>query len=152
ITPRRTRLLRVPDLRAFRAVIHRLVHPPSAAEGADAIVVVPTRSAAAQLACGAPRLTRDELYDELQSRLADPPRRLSALERGVIAQAAARSAAEAVAVDFQLRPGLVAEMLRFYDQMRRQSQQVTRFEELISSALGAAPDDDADIDRGARRM
>ena len=32
---------------------------------------------------------------------------------------------------FRLRPGLVAEILRFYDHLRRQSQQVERFEELI---------------------
>src|SRR5262249_39399287 len=44
-------------------------------------------------------------------------------------------------------PGLIAEMLRFYDQLRRQSQQVQRFEELIDEALG--PDD---LDRAARRM
>ena len=35
-------------------------------------------------------------------------------------------------------------MLRFYDQLRRQSQQVKRFEELIDEALGAD-----DVDRGA---
>ena len=49
---------------------------------------------------------------------------------------------------FRVRPGLVAEMLRFYDHLRRQSQQVERFEELIEEALGG----DADGDRGAERM
>ena len=38
-------------------------------------------------------------------------------------------------------------MLRFYDLLRRQSQQVKRFEELITEALGSS-----DIDRGAQRM
>ena len=46
---------------------------------------------------------------------------------------------------FRLRPGSIAEMLRFYDQLRRQSQQVKRFEELIDEALGAGR-----FDRGAR--
>ena len=38
-------------------------------------------------------------------------------------------------------------MLRFYDQLRRQSQQVNRFEELIDEALGSD-----EVDRGAARM
>ena len=38
-------------------------------------------------------------------------------------------------------------MLRFYDQLRRQSQQVERFEELIDEALGRD-----DVDRAAARM
>ncbi len=48
----------------------------------------------------------------------------------------------------ELRPGLVAEMLRFYDQLKRQSQRVARFEELLDEALGK----EVDLDRGARRM
>jgi len=88
------------------------------------------------------------LYDRLHERLANPPRRLTALERDVIAQAAARSIAQqSEPLSFQLRPGLVAEMLRFYDHLRRQSQQVNRFEELIDQALGSD-----DLDRGAARM
>ena len=115
-------------------------------------MVVPTRGAAHQLRRlvgeGPDIVTRDELYDRLQSRLADPPRRLSPLERDVMAQAAARgTAARGHELSFQLRPGLIAEMLRFYDQLRRQSQQVNRFEELIEEALG--PDE---IDRAAQRM
>ena len=93
-------------------------------------------------------VTRDELYDRLHARLDSPPRRLTALERDVMAQAAARRAASRTSeLAFQLRPGLVAEMLRFYDQLRRQSQQVKRFEELIAAALGGD-----ELDRAARRM
>jgi RecB family exonuclease len=114
-------------------------------------VVVPTRSAAAQLARalrGIDAVTRDELYDRLHARLETPPRRLSSLERDVMAQAAARAAASrASELAFQLRPGLIAEMLRFYDQLRRQSQHVKRFEELIDDALGSD-----DLDRAGRRM
>src|SRR4029077_5767323 len=76
-----------------------------------------------------------------------PPRRLTPLERDVMAQAAARAAKGDIELSFQLRPGLVAEMLRFYDQLRRQSQQVRRFEELIDEALGSD-----DVDRAAQRM
>ncbi len=113
-------------------------------------MVVPTRSAARLLlrTIDADVVTRDELYDRLHSRLADPPRRLSPLERDVMAQAAARAAAaRSSELSFQLRPGLIAEMLRFYDQLRRQSQQVGRFEDLIEEALGSD-----DLDRATRRM
>jgi RecB family exonuclease len=180
ITPRRTRLVRVADLHDFRSAIVALAaradpeasirdararretadpRPapaagnPGPADDAtpDAMVVVPTRGAARQLARGGSPLraaTRDELYDELHRRLANPPRRLTALQRDVIAQAAARAAAgRHPKVAFRLRPGLVAEILRFYDQLRRQSQQVKRFEELLADALG-----DDDLDRAAERM
>src|SRR5262249_44981189 len=92
--------------------------------------------------------TRDQLYELLRGRLAQPPRLLSDIERDALAQTAARRALSAEpSLPFQLRPRLVAEMLRFYDQLRRQSQQVQRFEELIEDALGGAVSD-----RGAARM
>jgi RecB family exonuclease len=137
ITPRRTQLVRVPDLHAFRHAIRSLN---------SGLVVVPTRSAARQLGFG---VTRDDLYQELHARLTEAPRRLTPIERDVIAQASARAVADAGApLAFHLRPGLVAEMLRFYDHLRRQSQPVTRFEELIGEALG----DDDEADRGAARL
>jgi ATP-dependent helicase/nuclease subunit B len=113
------------------------------------VIIVPTRSAGrlVERSIDAEAVTRDELYDRLHARLADPPRRLTALERDVMAQAAARAAKGATELSFQLRPGLIAEMLRFYDQLRRQSQQVKRFEELIEEALGSD-----DLDRAAQRM
>jgi ATP-dependent helicase/nuclease subunit B len=153
ITPRRTRLVRVPELQTFRRAIANLAEAASGSGPPDpgsVLVVVPTRASARLLmaAVEADAVTRDELYDRLHGRLADPPRRLSPLERDVMAQAAARAAAAGVdGLSFQLRPGLVAEMLRFYDQLRRQSQQVKRFEELIEEALGAD-----DVDRATRRM
>ena len=182
ITPRRTRLVRVPDLREFRLAIAASCRPgpldpanvanPAVRERrvqrtrptpgdvqrtrptpGDVAVIIPTRGAARQLEAavpGATLLTRDELYDHLHARLPDAPRRLTALERDVIAQASARAAAAGESLTFQLRPGLVAEMLRFYDHLRRQSQQVGRFEELILDALGPSGDVD-EIDRGARR-
>ena len=64
-----------------------------------------------------------------------------------MAQAAARASAARGELSFRLRPGLIAEMLRFYDQLRRQSQQVKRFEQLIEEALGAD-----DVDRATQRM
>jgi RecB family exonuclease len=149
ITPRRTRLVRVPDLQAFRRVVRLL------AESGDVesrFVIVPNRAAAREIA-GPVRqlfLTRDELYERLHGRMAAPPRWLTPFDREAIAQSAAAEAARIVGkLTFQVRPGLVAEMIRFYDQLRRQSQQVGRFEELIQQTLGA---DAAAIDRGTERM
>jgi hypothetical protein len=158
ITPRRTRLVRVPDLHDFRRVTTALCALPG--EPGHRLVIVPTRGAALTLdktlsdrgvdpEARPPLLTRDEVYDALHARLASPPRRLGTFERDAIAQAAAFDAARAVGdLPFQVRPGLVAELLRFYDHLRRQSQLVRRFEELITDALGGGDLDD----RGAERL
>ncbi len=153
ITPRRTRLVRVPDLQTFRRLTTRLAlaeDPPAGAR----LVVVPNRSAARQLRRTHPDapwpdlVTRDQFYDRLQSRLSPPPGRLTPYAREAAIRAASRVAAESgVEPPFALRPGLVAEMLRFYDQLRRQRQSVDRFEELIVESLSGNPDD-----RGAERM
>jgi ATP-dependent helicase/nuclease subunit B len=91
--------------------------------------------------------TREEFYDSLHARLDTPPRRLTAYDRDVMVQAAAREASSSKGGS-RLRPGLVAEMLRFYDQLRRQARDVARFEELLDEALSR----DSEHDRGARRM
>jgi RecB family exonuclease len=148
ITPRRTRLVRVSDLHAFRRAIIDLC---GSDEGGTAsrLVIVPTAGAARQLrrTMGSPGefVTRDELYDRLCGRLGAPPRRLTASERDVMIRASARAAS---AGPHPLRPGLVAEMLRFYDQLRRQGRAVGRFEELLEETFHS----EADLDRGAARM
>jgi RecB family exonuclease len=148
ITPRRTRLIRAADLHEFRAAIRAIT------SGGHA-VVVPTRAAAVQLGKSfsddtRPLLiTRDQLYDLLHSRLEPSPPRLNAFDREAIAQAAADDAArDAGTLPFQIRPGLVSEMLRFYDQLRWQSQNLDRFDELITAALVG----DSTADRGADRL
>ncbi len=157
ITPRRTRLVRVPDLHAFRHALLDRVVQGAEVHGHTPLVIVPTRGAARQLTrvLDAARgrddvdvVTRDELYDALYARLEQPPRRLTALEREAIMQRAARDAAAIVPdLSFRLRPGLVAEMIRFYDDLRRHLQQVDRFEALINESLTGD-----DVDRGARRL
>jgi ATP-dependent helicase/nuclease subunit B len=131
--------------------------PPSLA--ASTAIVVPSREAAAALgrtlaglstgngpASPGP-LTREELYDFLHAGLSPRPRRLGACDREVIVRASAAAATAAGSQPpFTLRPGLVAEMLRFYDQLKRQSQSVDRFEELLLDELAG------DRDRGADRM
>ncbi|HWF84554.1 MAG TPA: PD-(D/E)XK nuclease family protein, partial [Vicinamibacterales bacterium] len=118
---------------------------------------MPTRGAAHQLLRALPLtrageladpVTRDQLYDRLHARLPQPPPRLAVPERGVIAHAAARQAmAGEPHLPFRLRPGLVAEILRFYDLLRRQSQQVQRFEELIEQQLSGHMGTDPGADR-----
>jgi RecB family exonuclease len=154
ITPRRTRLIRARDLHEFRQAIVAALDEVRLKPDST-YVVVPTRAAASQLARSLPDelhprlVTRDQLYDALHARLNDAPPRLNGFEREAIAQAAADSASRNVgALPFQIRPGLVSEMLRFYDQLRRQSQQVTRFDELITAALEAG----SSVDRGAERL
>jgi RecB family exonuclease len=153
ITPRRTRLVRVPDLHAFRRTIVLLTSETPRDLFHSAAAVVPTRGAAHQLLAtvgGSPHLqivTRDELYGDLNGRLATPLRRLTACDREVLLHAASTQAiAVGQAPPFDLRPGLLAEMLRFYDQLRRQRQSVRRFEELIRERL------EGDEDRGAVRL
>lgn len=174
ITPRTTRLVRVADLHDFRRTIAALCRADHPSAGEDAtlpsrLVVVPSRAAARTLAttihaltgmavddasgAGPVRLvTRDELYDALHARLPEPPARLSAFERDVMAVSAAVEAASDVGdLPFRVRPGLVAEMLRFYDQLRRQSQTVARFKQLLLEALGGGDLDDRGADRLVRQ-
>ena len=168
ITPRRTRLVRVRDLHVFRHAVVEAVRRTDS----TGVVIVPNQGAALQLrrtlarrdrleAADArdepPCVTRDALYARLHAGLADAPRRLSAYEREALTRAAAREASldlralqdvEQAGEARELRPGLVAEVLRFYDQLRRQRQTVTRFEELLEETL----ERDAEFDRGAARM
>jgi RecB family exonuclease len=153
ITPRRTRLIRAANLHEFRGAIVEFCGEPL--DVASRALIVPTRAAATQLSQVFPQgarpllVTRDQLYDLLYSHLTNPPARLNAFDREAIAQAAAEAAAQDVGdLPFQIRPGLVGEMLRFYDQLRRQSQSVTRFDELITAAL----EGESTADRGAERM
>ena len=182
ITSRLTRLIRVPDLHAFRRTLSGLWEARAGAGQESPLVIVPTRGAARQLCRTLERagsslseeaqanlVTREQLYERLHARLPRPPRRLTLFEREAIAQAAAVEASagpgpglnssaeppaehvstpDATRVPFPLRPGLVAEILRFYDQLRRQSQQAGRFAELIEEAVGAA----SPVDVGAERI
>ena len=167
ITPRRTRLTRVRSLHAFRQAIVDLTVTSGESVVASGfsrtILILPNLAAAQQIrrrfAGGAiPILsTRDGLYDALHARLTDPPRRLSPYEREAIARAAAREASRSTLESAPLdpperssepRPGYVAGLLRFYDQLRRQGQQVDRFEELLCDTL----EREAEYDRGAERM
>jgi RecB family exonuclease len=160
VTDRPAALLDTEPARRDRADPRERQRPRAAATDRarpSRLVLVPTRGAArqllrtlqsAQIVALPEAATRDQMYGGLHARLADPPPRLSAFERDVIAQAAARHAiARHPAVPFRLRPGLIAEILRFYDLLRRQSQRVQRFEELIEQQLAGRTDTDPGVDR-----
>ena len=127
------------------------------------MVLVPSRAAADQLrwtlerlalerdtAVLLPRLlTRDELYGELHRRAGDVAPVLRPIERLVCLRAAADEAvASGVEPPFKLRPGLVAEFLALYDELRRRQRTVDAFERLLVEELEPS----AELDRGARRM
>jgi hypothetical protein len=66
------------------------------------------------------------------------------------ARCAARPRYPASGIDapFQLRPGLIVEILAFYDELRRRDRTLDDFERLMTGTL----DPSADTDRGAERM
>lgn len=161
ITPRSTRLVRVPDLNALRAAIAQRV-PADVLEARRTAVIVPTRGAAEELrrtlenAAGGSRalvlpdlVTRAGLYQGLHAGLRGAPRLLDAAEREVLLRRAAREAsAEGAAPPFRLRAGLIVQMLDFYDELHRREQSLDDFARLASAPLAAS----AGIDRGAERL
>lgn len=163
ITPRQTRLLRVPDLRAMHRALASTL--PRGAEARASAVIVPSRSAAEQLrrtlehlllgeacesACVWPDLlTRSDLYSRLHERLPDAAPLLSDFERDVLLRLAAEDAAAAGhAPPFRLRPGLLAAMLAFYDELRRRGRTIDSLDRHVRVPLEAG----RDTDRGAARL
>jgi CRISPR/Cas system-associated exonuclease Cas4 (RecB family) len=93
-------------------------------------------------------LTRDQLYDAFHrgARLETP--RLSPLVREVLMGASARDAARVKPPPFLLRPGLVAEMLRFHDHIGRLGHQAGQWLDGAAAQL----QEEAGTDRGAERL
>lgn len=162
VTPRRIRLIRADGLRALQRAIAGLCGRTAGAAGGVG-VLVPTRSAAAvlreTLAGGAPGraddrrpspdlMTRQEWYGRLHEALPGAPPRLSAVEREVLLAAAARDAASTTPPPFTLRPGLIAEMLAFYDTLLANRRTLERLESFLVADLEPR----VDIDRGAERL
>lgn len=169
ITPRQTRLHRVQTLHDVQRVLWSLVDDRDPFVARSSVVLVPSRAAAAALrhtletlACRAagdsgadvvlalPDLaTRTEWYEQLYERLAEAPPLVNEFEREVMMGAAARQAAEAgAAPPFRLRPGIVTEIVRLYDELHRLRRGVADFERLMTADL----EGDADTDRGACRL
>ncbi|HET7618425.1 MAG TPA: PD-(D/E)XK nuclease family protein [Vicinamibacterales bacterium] len=153
--------MRVPDLRSFQhAIVRRL--PAAPIEARRCALLVPSHAAAEELRRTIERsmlrgpsvaampdlLTRDGLYARLHERLGAPPL-LSNFDREVLFRRAAREAAAAGhEPPFQVRAGLIVEMLALYDELRRRHKTVDAFERLLLDSL----QDVADTDRGAERM
>jgi len=169
ITPRQTRLHRVADLRNLQLALASLIDHDDPWLARSCAVLVPSRAAAGQLrhtletlilgkdgpgaadtALVLPDLaTRSDWYGRLYERLRNAPPLVDQFEREVIMGEAARAAAGSGAPPpFRLRPGLIAEIVRFLDELHRLQRTVSRFEEQTVDDLSA----DADSDRGAGRL
>ncbi len=94
-------------------------------------------------------LTREDWYRRLHERLPERRPRLSSLDREVLLGAAAREAVAAgAAPPFRLRPGLLVEMLAFYDGLCRHRRSLDAFDRLVFGDLEPR----ADTNRGAARL
>ena len=154
-------LVRTRDLAGFRDA---LVDRATAGDPLSArrrIVIVPTRAAAelfrqtleahtrrsGRAAVLLPDLvTREDLVARFQSWLPGAPPLLTRVEREVVLEQAARASAARGRMGgspFGLRPGLIASMLDFYDELRRRERTVRRF--------GRAVLDQLRVERGTDR-
>jgi RecB family exonuclease len=154
----------VPDLPAFRDTVVRLATAGSPLDARDRLVVVPTRASASLLvrtiedallrpstqALILPHLiTTRELVPRLSERLEYSRPVLTPAEREVLLGVACRAARDSGAEPpFHLRPGLIVEILRLYDELKRRQNSVDDFERRALGVLepGAASD------RGAERL
>ena len=154
--------MRAPHLQAFREAIVTLACEGTALDARDRLVLVPTRAAAAHLlegieartiaASGAVILpdlvTPRELTQRFAERL-DARQVLTGAEREALLGVACRTTREAgVEPPFEIRPGLISEILRFYDQLRLRRNSVADFERRALSLLEPG----ASTDRGAERL
>ncbi|OYW04803.1 MAG: hypothetical protein B7X11_02540, partial [Acidobacteria bacterium 37-65-4] len=91
-------------------------------------------------------LTRDDWLANLCAGLPDAPALIGRIEREVLFDRAARTAALDAPPPFEVRPGLIAAMLDFYDELRRRGRTVARFADVLANELAGA---DRDDDRGS---
>lgn len=107
------------------------------------------RPRAAGAICWPDLVSRSAWYARLHARLPGAPPLLDEFERETLMRAAARTAIDAGAVPpFTVRPGLVAEMLRFYDAIVRLRRTVDDVERVLCGTLVH----EAEGDRGAARL
>ena len=162
ITPRVTRLVRVPDLKAMHAAV-ALRAGGAAAAVRQCAVLVPTRGAAQELrrtlenlalasadAVVLPDLvTREDFYQRLHASVRGLPAMLTPQEREVLLRRVAGVVArQGTPPPFSLRPGLILQMLAFYDELRRRERSLDDFSRLTTDMLEPS----AEIDRGAERL
>jgi RecB family exonuclease len=167
ITPRATRLVRAEHLPALHMALLSLATRGDLFAIRSRAIVVPSRAAAQQLrqtleslwfglqpagdaALVLPDLlTRADWYRRLHERAGIAEPMLTPLEREVLLGAAARDAIDAdTRPPFRLRPGLIGEMLGFYDALCGQQRTIDAFERIVTAELEPR----AEIDRGAERL
>lgn len=165
MTPRQTRLIRAAGLSTFQLALVEVAFQGTTLEELRArAIVVSTRAGAAALqrtiedarldgtghATLLPAIvTRGELYALLHERAGGEPPRLTEFEREALLRRAAREVAgSGIAPPFALRPGIIVQILRFYDELRRRQRTVDDFERLVADTLA----DSAEYDRGAERL
>jgi len=163
ITPRTTRLIRATNLDAFRRAVTALASDGAPLDARDRLVVVPTRAAAALLMSALERqsltgpaailhpefITSRELPARFAERAAPLLMASRPEAREILMGIACRGAADrGCPPPFRLRPGLVAEVLEFYDALGRRGKDIATFERLALGRLEPG----ADYDRGAERL
>jgi RecB family exonuclease len=160
IAARHTRLIRVPDPGAYQQAIAALALEGGVRDVRRRAVLVPTGAAGRQLrrtleasADGAafvlPHIvTRDGWYALMHGEMPGAPPLIDAVEREIMLYAAALDAREAgIVPPFGIRAGIVAAMLRFYDELRRRDCDLLKFERRIQDELAKDVED-----RGAERV
>lgn len=145
------RLIRTTDVAGFRRAVARLATEGSVDDIRRRLVIVPTRASVELLrqtlerrlpdasAVLLPDLaTRDEWMVRWAFALPDAPRLLSRVERETLMGRAAEATGARPRMGgapFHLRPGLVAAMLDFYDQLRRRQRTVGRLRRALIGEL-----------------
>ena len=149
--------------RAVASIVTR-AQPDSATR---TVVLVATRAGAAQLRSTLERLvlkgesdapsvlampeiaTREQWYRQMHARLGSTTPWLNELEREVIfGQAAQHALSVGCAPPFELRSGLVLEILSLYEDLHRNRRSIDAFERLLVGELEPS----SDLDRGAERL
>ena len=172
ITPRRTKLLRVPDLRAFQDVIVSIVETQDILRARSCAVVVPNYASAEQLRrtfemrllspkikCSLEHgvtahvfpdiVSREAWYERMHSGLRNSPSRLSSRECEALFHSAVLDAiASGAPPPFEPRPRLVSEMVLLYESISRLGHSIDTFERLL---VGELEPSEA-FDRGANRL
>ena len=162
--PQRRCLVRVPDLAAFRDTLITSALVGSPADIRRRAMILPSRGAIELLRRGLEdarlsragdavvlpaMLTRDDWLADLSASLPDAPPMIGRIEREVLFDRAATAAVAAAPPPFEVRPGLIAAMLDFYDELRRRGRTVARFAEVLATELAGA---DRDDDRGSHEL
>ncbi len=163
ITPRTTRLIRATNLAVFRRAVHDLACQGAPLDARDRLIVVPSRAAASLLTTELERrslaasgamlhpefITSRELPDRFAERAAPLLTASRPEAREILMGVACRTAVESGhPPPFHLRPGLIAEVLDFYDALARRRKDIATFQRLALGRLEPG----ADYDRGAERL